>query len=599
MRILIYIVITFFILGVPQLQAVQSVGAPQSLKAAKRTDRNINILSARGQETREFEVYVADASFIKLHFKHFKVPPGMLIEISNRNGSESYRYSRDVKGPHTFDTSTGDDGKNSFSAMSISGDTAVIRVLGKPGLAKSISQRVDIDYFLEGLPEKETLPLETNPESRSMLQSLGLVESLQTKQKDINPEPESNCGADERYDAVCWEGSNPEEFDRSRPVAMILVGYKTCTAWRVGPDNRLFTNNHCIANQAEANATEVWFNFQSMVCGSSEMGDVVKVSADQLLSTNETLDYSLFTVNDFNSIQSFGNLGLDVREGVLGEEIYIPQHGGGSPKQMAIESDMNVGGLCQVDDTDFDGRDTGSDIGYFCDTIGGSSGSPVISSDSNKVIALHHFGGCLNSGAKMTLIWKKVGRHFGRVVPEGDGGSTPPEPEPNTDPVARFSYACNQLSCSFNGDTSSDSDGSIVAYNWNFGDSGSGSGVTSSHVFSSEGTYAVTLTVQDDSGAYNATTKTLSVVTGTTPPPSQINLSGTTTKNKGSKLVHLNWSGTESSVIHIYRNDALLLITENDGAYTDSDLGKRDKSATYKVCEQAQTNCSNELRIDF
>lgn len=36
-------------------------------------------------------------------------------------------------------------------------------------------------------------------------------------------------------------------------------------------------------------------------------------------------------------------------------------------------------------------------IGYSCNTIHGSSGSPVIDRKTNKVIAIHAFGGCLNT----------------------------------------------------------------------------------------------------------------------------------------------------------------------------------------------------------
>ena len=47
----------------------------------------------------------------------------------------------------------------------------------------------------------------------------------------------------------------------------------------------------------------------------------------------------------------------------------------------------------------------------------------------------------------------------------------------------------------FNALTSSDPDGSIVAYSWNFGDGQSGSGVTIQHAYSAPGTYTVRLTV--------------------------------------------------------------------------------------------------------
>jgi hypothetical protein len=42
--------------------------------------------------------------------------------------------------------------------------------------------------------------------------------------------------------------------------------------------------------------------------------------------------------------------------------------------------------------------------------VGGTSGSPVISRKTNKVVALHHFGGCPNSGVRGDLLYAKLRR---------------------------------------------------------------------------------------------------------------------------------------------------------------------------------------------
>ena len=61
--------------------------------------------------------------------------------------------------------------------------------------------------------------------------------------------------------------------------------------------------------------------------------------------------------------------------------------------------------------------------------------------------------------------------------------------------------------CDFNGSASSDADGTISSYAWNFGDGTTGTGVTTSKVYSSGGTRNVTLTVTDDKGATGTVTK--------------------------------------------------------------------------------------------
>lgn len=89
-------------------------------------------------------------------------------------------------------------------------------------------------------------------------------------------------------------------------------------------------------------------------------------------------------------------------------------------------------------------------------------------------------------------------------------GSGPP---PNQPPTASFTSSCTGLTCSFDGSASSDQDGVIASFGWNFGDGGtsSGPGSTGSHTYASSGTYTVTLTVTDDDGAPGTTTGSVTV----------------------------------------------------------------------------------------
>ncbi|MGD8171570.1 S8 family serine peptidase [Vibrio sp. TRT 21S02] len=71
----------------------------------------------------------------------------------------------------------------------------------------------------------------------------------------------------------------------------------------------------------------------------------------------------------------------------------------------------------------------------------------------------------------------------------------------NSSPTAQFTFSCTQLVCDFDASTSFDSDGSISSYAWDFGDTNTGNGKTTSHTYLSQGTYTVTLTVTDDDAA--------------------------------------------------------------------------------------------------
>src|SRR6202030_2803999 len=67
------------------------------------------------------------------------------------------------------------------------------------------------------------------------------------------------------------------------------------------------------------------------------------------------------------------------------------------------------------------------------------------------------------------------------------------------------------MKCSFDASTSSDSDGTIVSYNWGFGDSTTGTGEMVQHSFTSPNTYTVTRTVTDNEGATGTTSQQVTV----------------------------------------------------------------------------------------
>lgn len=82
-------------------------------------------------------------------------------------------------------------------------------------------------------------------------------------------------------------------------------------------------------------------------------------------------------------------------------------------------------------------------------------------------------------------------------------------------PTASFTSTPTFLSVAFNASASSDTDGTIVSYEWDFGD---GSAVvtsgspTTTHVYSAEGSYDVTLTVTDNASNTAQASDTVDVV---------------------------------------------------------------------------------------
>jgi PKD repeat protein len=91
------------------------------------------------------------------------------------------------------------------------------------------------------------------------------------------------------------------------------------------------------------------------------------------------------------------------------------------------------------------------------------------------------------------------------------GGTTP-----NATPVADFTSNCAGVSCSFDAVGSADTDGTIQAYAWTFGDGTQAAGSSATHAYGHSGTFSVSLTVTDDDGASTTVSKDV-VVTNTAP----------------------------------------------------------------------------------
>lgn len=93
--------------------------------------------------------------------------------------------------------------------------------------------------------------------------------------------------------------------------------------------------------------------------------------------------------------------------------------------------------------------------------------------------------------------------YFAETGGTGGGGG-------NQAPNANFTSVVNGLNVSFT-DSSTDSDGSIVSRNWNFGDGTSSTETNPSHSYASAGSYSVVLTVTDDKGLTGTRSQTVSV----------------------------------------------------------------------------------------
>lgn len=126
----------------------------------------------------------------------------------------------------------------------------------------------------------------------------------------------------------------------------------------------------------------------------------------------------------------------------------------------------------------------------------------------------------LGSTVKLTTTLG-VGVHLLTLTVTDDGGSTntddlvvtvmsnlPPLANAGPDQTATF-----DVPALFNASASTDSDGTLVGYEWNFGDGTTGSGVSVDHLYPQLGTYTVVLTVTDNGGLTHSDTLAVTVTT--------------------------------------------------------------------------------------
>lgn len=225
------------------------------------------------------------------------------------------------------------------------------------------------------------------------------------------------CGTDDKLDAICYETSHPDVYEKSRAVARILMdGSALCTAWLVSCENHVMTNSHCswdgdFDSQAKLDRMEFQFMYQRPQCGSGTATVEYSFMGGSFLENEHYIDYTLIQApSSEDPAATYGWVNIDDRLADIDEQMFIVGHPGGRPKEISLESThtQDQSGLCEVYTLNADPCITGAtapEIGYYCDTEGGSSGSPVFSLNTLKAIALHHCANCPNRGVRIQDVW--------------------------------------------------------------------------------------------------------------------------------------------------------------------------------------------------
>lgn len=160
------------------------------------------------------------------------------------------------------------------------------------------------------------------------------------------------------------------------------------------------------------------------------------------------------------------------------------------------------------------------------------------------------------------------------------------------DPTAEMSVSSTTgdapLAVDFDGSASSDLDGTIVSYDWDFGDGGTATGATASHSYVTPGVYVAQLTVTDNHGRTGTAHETITVNApqaapsasasaspATGPAPLAVVLDATGSSDSDGTIVSYEWdlgdgsSASGAVVNHLYSTPgtfiATVTVTDDDG----------------------------------
>lgn len=161
---------------------------------------------------------------------------------------------------------------------------------------------------------------------------------------------------------------------KAKAVCKIEIGSKVGTGWLL-KNNYLVTNNHVIADEAEARQAQALFNYDNSNAEVTPYSFTPSVEKGFFTSDNLKEDYSIIKLDE-NPSEKHGFLNLRKISIPNNDFVNIIQHPNGLPKQIALYHNLVVHTDEKV-------------IQYTTDTEGGSSGSPVFNSKW-EVVALHH-----------------------------------------------------------------------------------------------------------------------------------------------------------------------------------------------------------------
>jgi PKD repeat protein len=208
--------------------------------------------------------------------------------------------------------------------------------------------------------------------------------------------------------------------------------------------------------------------------------------------------------------------------------------------------------------------------------------------------------------------------------PSSGATNQPPKAVASANPISGVA----PLNVNFAGSNSTDSDGSIVSYSWNFGDGASSTLANPQHAYNAAGNYTATLTVTDNGGLTNNASVAITVTVSNPPPvavasaspasgnaPLKVNFTGSNSSDPDGSIASYVWNfgdGASSTMLanpqHTYDNagnfTATLTVTDNHGLSSSASvaitaIASANNQPPVAVASASPTSGTAPLTVNF